>query len=180
MIALIIAIIVILIFTEKQKSDHSTISESLPKPLTSKEQVQAILDDVSNKYQQDSLPVKPEKWSSKELTVFLQDTKRQLPSTEQFKNLKDEHLHHTPEAITTIGIRLGKIKQQVKENEEFVPKVTEFYQDCASQIHGVTSIRALCLSNLVHLRNKTGEEIDYSLFPDKVKELAKDLEGLDF
>lgn len=114
-----------------------------------------------------------EKWERKFFEDYIEDTVKNLPSLKQLQKLDEEKTHHTPAMIMETGLRLGKIKKQVKLNEEFGPKAISFYKTCASDKDGVTPVRGLCLANLIYMKKQKGEEVDLSAYPENVMSLAK-------
>jgi hypothetical protein len=81
---------------------------------------------------------------SRESTQVLQA----LPKQEEMKNLKEHEMHDTPKAITQAGARIGDLEESLEKNPALKPKAIEFYEKCLIGSDYVSSIRAVCYSNL--------------------------------
>lgn len=113
------------------------------------------------------------KWETQFFNNYVDETLKKLPTKEKLEGLNNDDVHHTPKFIMETGLRLGKIKKQVKLNKDFAPKAMDFYEGCAKKDESFTPIRGLCLANLMYLKKELGESFDPSPYPEKVQDLAK-------
>jgi hypothetical protein len=121
-----------------------------------------------------------EKWTLPVFTSYVEDTYKSLPNLEAARGLKDEEVHRNPKLVMDAGLRLGSIKKQIKLNIEFEEEGMKFYDKCAQKEDGLTPVRALCLANLVYMKNQKGEDFKLDKYPKKVRELAKKALELSF
>lgn len=104
---------------------------------------------------------------------LLKETEEALPLLADLKKLPSEALHHTPFLIIRAGKDLGTIKEILKINTSFEKEALVFYQRCAKNKKGVTSVRALCLTNLLEINKKNGVIMDTHDYPENIVELSK-------
>lgn len=159
--------------TDISKSQENTHQELDNVDHTITADMQVMHEAPVIKVSEDGVENESEKWETKFFNNYIDETLKNLPSLEELQKLEEEKTHHTPSMVMETGLRLGKIKKQVKLNEEFVPKAMSFYENCASNDKGVTPVRGLCLANLIFLKKKRGEDLDLSVFPEQVRSLAK-------
>ena len=55
-----------------------------------------------------------EKWEEAFFENYLNDTLSDLPNLKELRKLTNEEAHHTPQMMMDSGLRLGKIKKQIK------------------------------------------------------------------
>lgn len=115
---------------------------------------------------------KTKKWTVDKFINFAQKTIETMPTKATLSSLSAKEVHHTPEVIIKSGRRLGTLKAQLKLNSEFIPEAIRFYEECSTLESSPTPIRAICLANLVYLKEKDGELVDGSIYPKKVVDLA--------
>jgi len=125
------------------------------------------------KVTKDGVQNQSEIWETTFFNNYLDETLSSLPTLKDLENLKNKDVHHDPEFVMEAGLRLGKIKKQVKLNKDFAPKAIEFYTNCANKKESFTPIRGLCLANLMIMKKEEGVEVDTSKFPKAVVDLAK-------
>lgn len=98
----------------------------------------------------------------------------EIPLKNDLKNLKSsEEAHHFPEPVIKAGHQLGQIKEIIVKRPEFEEEAMNFYSSCASSDQAITSVRALCLTNLAKYKASHGEMIDMTKYPERVVELAQ-------
>ncbi len=160
--------------TPEQHEGHVHDSQSVDNSITAGMQVHKGSNQAPViKVTKDGVQSESEKWETKFFNNYLDETLVSLPSLKDFENLKNKDVHHDPEFVMESGLRLGKIKKQVKLNRDFAPKAIEFYTNCANKKDGFTPIRGLCLANLITMKKEEGVEVDTSDYPSAVVELAK-------
>lgn len=121
-----------------------------------------------------------DKWTLPVFTSYVEETFKTLPNLESARGLKDEEVHRNPKLVMDAGLRLGSIKKQIKLNSEFEEEGMKFYDKCAQKEDGLTPVRALCLANLVYMKDQKGEDFELEKYPEKVKELAQKALELSF
>ena len=121
-----------------------------------------------------------EKWTLPKFKTYLNETINSLPNKKAAQGLKDEEVHQNPKMVMDAGLRLGSIKKQIKLNSDFEEEGMKFYDQCAMKEDGLTPVRALCLANLVYMKNEKGEDFELEKYPEKVKELAQKALDLSF
>ncbi len=121
-----------------------------------------------------------EKWTLPVFKSYVNDTFKTLPNLKDARGLKDEEVHQNPKLVMDAGLRLGSIKKQIKLNSEFEEEGMKFYDKCALKKDGLTPVRALCLANLVYMKNQKGEDFELEKYPEKVKDLAQKALELSF
>lgn len=125
------------------------------------------------KVTRDGVESEGEKWEAEFFNNYLDETLESLPNLDQLKGLKNKDVHHQPGIVMEAGLRLGKIKKQVKMNQDFGPKAMEFYSKCAAKKKSFTPVRGLCLANLMIMSKQKGQTVDTSSYPEPVVEMAK-------
>ena len=91
---------------------------------------------------------------------LLKDTQRRLPKISDIKKLPPGVLHRTPEIIIQAGRDLGVLKEVLKVHESYERDAFPFYKNCAKNAEGPTPLRALCLTNLIEIKKKNGENLN--------------------
>lgn len=114
-----------------------------------------------------------QKMTEAQFSELLTETKNKLPKLSDIKKLPPGVLHHTPPLVIEAGRDLGLIKEVLKVHESFESLATPFYQACAKDNVGVTPVRALCLTNLIELKKKSGQEIKMSDYPEQIIQLTR-------
>ncbi|MFT6071174.1 MAG: hypothetical protein ACJAT2_001446 [Bacteriovoracaceae bacterium] len=121
-----------------------------------------------------------EKWTLPVFKSYINETYKTLPNLKDARGLKDEEVHQNPKLVMDAGLRLGSIKKQIKLNSDFEEEGMKFYDKCALKKDGLTPVRALCLANLVYMKNQKGEDFELEKYPEKVKDLAQKALELSF
>lgn len=104
---------------------------------------------------------------------LLKATEVNLPKLSDLKKLPPGALHHTPAPVMQAGKDLGLLKEILKVHESYEPVAMDFYQRCAKNTERPTSVRALCLTNLVEIKKKNGESVNLKEYPAQLVELTK-------
>lgn len=104
---------------------------------------------------------------------LLEDTQRKIPKQSDLKKLPSQALHRTPSIVLQAGRDLGVIKEVLKVHESYERVAAPFYKTCAKNDEGVTPVRALCLTNLIEIKKKNGENLNLKEFPNQLIELSK-------
>lgn len=104
---------------------------------------------------------------------LLQETQKRLPKRSDLKAIPPGALHRTPPAIIEAGHELGLIKEVLKMHESFEALAVPFYKSCAKDEAGTTPVRALCLTNLIEIKKKNGQDLNMKEYPQNIIDLAK-------
>lgn len=104
---------------------------------------------------------------------LLKDVQTRLPKLSDIKKLPPGALHHTPPLILEAGRELGLIKEILKIHTSYEAVALPFYKSCAKNAEGTTPVRALCLTNLIEIKKKNGQDFNSSEYPGHIVELAK-------
>jgi hypothetical protein len=105
--------------------------------------------------------------------ITLEDIKNRLPKKSDLKEIPKEALHHTPVQILNAGKNLGLIKEILKNHPDFEKSANLFYENCANDSDSPTTIRAICLTNLIISNNKSKTGLQLSKYPKEIVELSK-------
>ena len=99
---------------------------------------------------------------------------RKLPTNTQMAPASDGEVHHFPNSLIEFGNRLGWVKAAMEERNDFKEEGIEFYQACAREDDVISSVRALCLTNLLVFQkeNKLPQE-ELVHYPKDVLKLVK-------
>lgn len=111
--------------------------------------------------------------SESDFTHLLEEIKKRLPKKSDLKAIPPGALHRTPPIIIEAGHELGLIKEVLTMHESFVELAVPFYKACAKDVLGTTPVRALCLTNLIEIKKKNGQDLNMSEFPQNIIDLAK-------
>jgi len=187
--AIIITIIAVFVFIYKFNNRFISKSEEA---LNSTDQIQKekpTETGIASKIKLNEMESPPQKsmtlgnteseLSIDDLTVetFTQLTEKifaDMPLRNDLQNLKSSgEAHHYPEPVIRAGHQLGLLKEILVKRPEFEEQGAVFYQKCASEEKAITSVRALCLTNLAKYKATHGEMIDMSKYPERVVELAQ-------
>lgn len=115
-----------------------------------------------------------EAMTQEEFVTYAEDALKVMPRKSDLKNLKASEVHHFPEPVRLAGIKLGMIKEILTKRSDLEEAGINFYEKCAGDDGAMTSVRALCLTNLAQYKAQKGETIDLSKYPERVLELAND------
>lgn len=111
--------------------------------------------------------------TEEKFSMLLKDTANRLPKRSDIKQIPSGALHRTPEIIIKAGRDLGLIKEVLKIHESYERVAASFYQSCAKDEEGTTPVRALCLTDLIQIKKKHGQELKMNEFPNQIVELSK-------
>ena len=104
---------------------------------------------------------------------LLKTTDMKLPTIADIKKLPAAAVHHTPGIVMQAGRDLGYIKEILKVHTSFEQEAEVFYEKCAKTKERPTSVRALCLTNLIELKKKNGKTLNLFNYPKDIVELSK-------
>lgn len=104
---------------------------------------------------------------------LLKITELKLPKISDLKEIPEGALHTTPTPVIQAGKDLGLIKEILKNHSDYEKAAIVFYETCAKNAERPTTIRALCLTNMVEIKKKNGEKVDYKAYPASLVELTK-------
>lgn len=108
-----------------------------------------------------------------EFIELVKSTELKLPKVSDLKQLPPGALHRTPAPVMQAGKDLGLLKEIVKVHESYERDTVNFYEKCAkNEVHPV-AVRALCLTNFVGIKKKTGEKVNLKQYPAQLVELTK-------
>lgn len=111
--------------------------------------------------------------TEEQFSNLLKDIQSRLPKLSDIKSLPAGALHRTPTIIIEAGRDLGLIKEILKIHESYEKSAVPFYKTCAKNNEGTTPVRALCLTNLVEIKKKKGQDLNMAEYPHQIIELAK-------
>ena len=111
--------------------------------------------------------------SEAEFKSVLADIERKLPKKSDLKKIPEQALHHTPPAIIEAGRNLGLIKEIIKVHKNYETFALDFYQDCTKNEESPTTIRAICLTNLVVINRLNGNKFNTAGYPKEIVDLSK-------
>lgn len=151
---------------EKQPSKAANIQAEQEAPV-----IEVTANQISSK---------SEKWEERFFNNYLEKTLATVPIQRDLQKLTGEQAHHSPSVVMEVGMRLGKIKKQVKLNQDFSAKASVFYESCAQKKGAMTPVRGLCLANLIYLKKDSGEDLNLETFPKDVRALAKQASEFNF
>lgn len=149
--------------TEKSAQANSTFNSPVPLPpganLLTRERI----------YTEEEI----DKMSIDEFKTLINETDKKLPTKADIKELPPGALHHTPQIVIEAGRNLGLIKEVLTKHEEFVQDAIPFYEKCSLQEEGTTTVRALCLTNLIIYKKKLGEPVNLKKYPKQLVDLTR-------
>ena len=111
--------------------------------------------------------------SENEFKAVLADIERKLPKKSDLKKIPEQALHHTPPVIIEAGRNLGLIKEIIKVHKSYETFALDFYQDCTKNEDNPTTIRAICLTNLVVINRLNGNKFSTDGYPKDIVDLSK-------
>ncbi len=104
---------------------------------------------------------------------MLKETEAKLPLKAELKQIPEGALHHTPTTILEAGRNLGALKEVLKFHPEYEEKIIPLYHKCAQASDRPTTVRALCLTDLITLSKKRNTPIDLTKYPNDIVSLTK-------
>ena len=113
-----------------------------------------------------------------EFRALAKKVAKELPTKEQMQSLSAEEAHGTPKPIMEAGNQLGDIAEALDKNPDLSKDGFSFYEGCSKSGKRPDSVRALCYANYKKLGEKMGYPLRSDAAPRRVKDLAKNLEGL--
>jgi hypothetical protein len=140
--------------------------------LHKKTQIAVVQNNDNQQITKDNLQKHYEELNSKSFSEFTERLQKKLPLKASLANLGHHDVHTTPELIIESARELGRVKQKLKENSELVEDAIVFYEGCIAVEEVVTSVRALCLSNLLYLKLQKRENVELGNYPKKLVSLA--------
>lgn len=111
--------------------------------------------------------------SPEQFNELLNDIERRLPKKTDIKKIPEQALHHTPPLIIEAGRNLGLIKEIIKVHNNYEKNALDFYQKCLNNIETPTTVRAICLTNLVVINQKNGTKYNTNKYPKEIVDLSK-------
>jgi len=111
--------------------------------------------------------------TEEQFSAVLKDIELKMPKLSDIKKLPPGALHHIPVPVMQAGKDMGLIKEILKVHESYTRVATGFYEECAKNSERPTSVRALCLTNLIIEKKKNGEKIKTAEYPDELVNLTK-------
>jgi hypothetical protein len=105
--------------------------------------------------------------------ALLVDIQRKLPKKNDLKKIPEQALHNTPPVIIEAGRNLGLIKEIIKVHKNYESIALDFYRDCTNNIETPTTIRAICLTNLVVINKLNGNKFSTEGYPKEIVDLSK-------
>jgi hypothetical protein len=114
--------------------------------------------------------------SESDFNDLVSDIERKLPRKSDIKKIPVEALHHTPPLIIEAGRNLGLIKEILKShesNKSYEKIANSFYLKCSNSNETPTTVRAICLTNLIIIANKNGTKLNTNQYPREIVDLSK-------
>lgn len=103
----------------------------------------------------------------------LLDIKRKLPKLSEIKKIPDAALHHTPSLVLKAGRDISVVAEVTALHPEYEIDALNFYDACARNPQGVTTVKALCLTNIIEINNKNKQTTDLSIYPKEIVDLSR-------
>lgn len=114
-----------------------------------------------------------EHMSRAEFQHTLLDIKRKLPVVSELKKIPEAALHHTPSIVLKAGRDISVVAEVAARHPEYEIDALNFYDTCARNPQGVTTVRALCLTNIIEINNKNKQTTDLSIYPKEIVDLSR-------
>lgn len=111
--------------------------------------------------------------SETQFIALLAETESKLPTVNDIRKLPPGALHRTPAPVIQAGKDLGLLKEVLKVHESYEREAQVFYKKCALTVERPTSVKALCLTNLIEIKKKNGEKLNLAAFPADIVALTK-------
>lgn len=108
-----------------------------------------------------------------QFVLLVKETELKLPKLSDIKNLPPQALHRTPAPVMQAGKDLGLLKEVIKAHESYEIVAAQLYESCAKDAQRPTPVRALCLTDLIQYKKKTGEKINKADYPATLLDLTK-------
>jgi len=109
---------------------------------------------------------------------ILLEAQKTLPTRKQMESLSDaELMHDVPATVVEAAALIGQLKATVDRDEALADEAGSFFLECAKSAQVLTSIRALCLTNLLHLAEShiAVDMVGVSEIPNEVIDLSSRL-----
>ncbi len=103
----------------------------------------------------------------------LLDIKRKLPQLSEIKKIPEAALHHTPSIVLKAGRDISVVAEVTALHPEYEIDALNFYDSCARNPQGVTTVRALCLTNIIEINNKNKQTTDLDIYPKEIVDLSR-------
>ena len=116
-------------------------------------------------------------YSSDEFSGLLMKVYSDIPTIDDLRRLSPEDAHNYPNSLIETGRNLGLIVELVKNKKELLNEAIGFYSKCSKRDRFPSSVRAICLSNLMKFSKDSDFRPDLSLYPRRVLEMVKILEN---
>ncbi len=108
-----------------------------------------------------------------EFKNLLLEIEHKLPKKSDLKKIPEQALHHTPAAIIEAGRNLGLIKEIIKVHKNYETMALDFYHNCTKNEETPTTVRAICLTNLVVINRLNGNKFNTNGYPKELVDLSK-------
>ena len=103
----------------------------------------------------------------------LLDIKRKLPKISDIKKIPAHALHHTPSIVLKAGRDISVVAEVTALHPEYEIDALNFYDSCARNPQGVTTVKALCLTNIIEINNKNKQTTELASYPKEIVDLSK-------
>jgi hypothetical protein len=194
LVTVLVLALLVLVGSRYLKSEKNTASNDMKSQLTpndpSKKGLKAIIagnlkiqeEMVERKdFDDGSLLVRERAYTEAEINemsevefkALLIETEAKLPTVNDIKKLPAGALHRTPAPVMQAGKDLGLLKEILKVHEAYERDAADFYKKCALTKERPISVKALCLTNLIEIKKKSGEKLNLSAYPNEVVELTR-------
>lgn len=156
-------------------SGSSTPSDSTPPEnlITTQKQAEAIQKKLV-------LPEKKYQPARNSLKSFTMDALEKLPTESDVRASVENNPHDTPESVMKAGAVIGYVADQMKKDSANVAAGLKFFKSCAENDETASTIRAVCLRNLVDFsgKYKNNVRVSFSDYPENIQRIARHIPRL--
>ncbi len=161
--------------TDGSPAKKASLAELIKKNLSKQEEIAQNQAGSTNLLTQERTFTDAEinDMTEEQFVELIKDTERKMPKVSDLKKIPTGALHTTPTVVIQAGRDLGVIKEVLKVHESYERVATPFYKTCAKSEEGVTSVRALCLTNLIEIKKKNNESVNLNEYPSQLVQLSR-------
>lgn len=126
----------------------------------------------------------PEKKNSEKpqdsFKVFTKKALEQFPSPAQARLEVERNPHDTPESLIKAGAVIGQVADQMMADRRNIDTGLKFFKNCAESTNISTTLRAVCLRNLVDFssRYRNNVRVSFADYPEDIQRIARHIPRL--
>ncbi len=127
------------------------------------------------------LPNKKQVSESKDsFKSYVKEAVEQLPTPAQARAEVELNPHDTPESVMKAGAVIGYVADQMKADKKNVDSGLKFFKNCAQSNSVASTIRAVCLRNLVDFssRYQNNVRVSFADYPEDIQRIARHIPRL--